>query len=390
MDAIMDFLTKTISISTLDIPMWAIIAVAAVVLVLVIVLICVGAKSSKSKKGSSKAVKAVAQESKVEVPIADEAPQTIAQTSDAEVDPIAVEKPLAKPELKDIATNEVESPKVAVKSKAQSTQTVAPVKKAAPVKVAVEEAPVEEEKPVVQKVAPVAVAPVEEEVVEETVVEETVAVVEEEPVAIEPVVVAEPVVEQPVAAADKVEEKPVAKKVPPKAPVKKAAPKAAAKPAPKAVAPKAAAPKAAPAPVEAEATTEVKKAHPIILLSDMPADATKGKYIIVKDDANTLRPYRYVLKANNGQVLFESEGYKIKPRAKQIEAFRKTLIDGTSIIDSEKNGTFRFKLYNKEDKLFGVGEAYKSKSAAENACESVKAFAESANFIEDTTVEIEE
>lgn len=377
----MDFLTKTISISTLDIPMWAIIAVAAVVLVLVIVLICVGAKSSKSKKGSSKAVKAVAQESKIEVPIADEAPQTIAQTSDAEVDPIAVEKPLAKPELKDIATNEVESPKVAVKSKAQTTEKVAPAKKVAPVKVAVEEAPVEEEKPVVQKVAPVAVATVEEkvveEVVEEPVVEET-ATVEEEPVAIEPVVVAEPVAE-PIAAADKVEEKPVVKKVPPKAPVKKAVPKPVAKPAPVA--------KAEP---EVEANESGKKAHPIILLSDMPADATKGKYIIVKDEANSLRPYRYVLKANNGQVLFESEGYKIKPRAKQIEAFRKTLIDGTSIIDSEKNGTFRFKLYNKEDKLFGVGEAYKSKSAAENACESVKAFAVSANFIEDTTVEIED
>lgn len=381
MDAIMDFLTKTISISTLDIPMWAIIAVAAVVLVLVIVLICVGAKSSKSKKGSSKAVKAVAQESKIEVPIADEAPQTIAQTSDAEVDPIAVEKPLAKPELKDIATNEVESPKVAVKSKAQTTEEVAPVKKVAPVKVSVEE-----EKPVVQKVAPAPVAPVKEEVVEEEViveepvVEETATVVEEEPVAVEPVVVAEPVAE-PVAAADKVEEKPVVKKVPPKAPVKKAVPK----PAPKTVAPK-----ASPAPVEAEPVADGKKAHPIILLSDMPADATKGKYIIVKDEVNSLRPYRYVLKANNGQVLFESEGYKIKPRAKQIEAFRKTLIDGTSIIDSEKNGTFRFKLYNKEDKLFGVGEAYKSKSAAENACESVKAFAVSANFIEDTTVEIED
>lgn len=372
----MDFLTKTISISTLDIPMWAIIAVAAVVLVLVIVLICVGAKSSKSKKGSSKAVKAVAQESKIEVPIADEAPQTIAQTSDAEVDPIAVEKPLAKPELKDIATNEVESPKVAVKSKAQTTEKAAPVKKVAPVKVAVEEAPVEEEKPVVQKVAPVAVAPVED-VVEEPVVEETAAV-EEEPVAVEPVVVAEPVAE-PIAAADNVEEKPVVKKVPPKAPVKKAPPKPAAKPAPV----------AKPEP-EVEVAESGKKAHPIILLSDMPADATKGKYIIVKDEANSLRPYRYVLKANNGQVLFESEGYKIKPRAKQIEAFRKTLIDGTSIIDSEKNGTFRFKLYNKEDKLFGVGEAYKSKSAAENACESVKAFAVSANFIEDTTVEIED
>lgn len=381
MDAIMDFLTKTISISTLDIPMWAIIAVAAVVLVLVVVLICVGAKSSKSKKGSSKAVKAVAQESKVEVPIADEAPQTIAQTADAEVDPISVEKPLAKPELKDIATNEVESPKVAVKSKAKTEATAVPVKKVAPAKVVVEEEAVEE-KPVVKKVAPVAVEEVKEveEVEEVEEVVETPVVEEVEEVAEAPVVeeVAEPVA-QPVAAADKVEEKPVVKKVPPKAaPVKKTVAK-----------PKAA-PVAKPAPVEAEVVESGKKAHPIILLSDMPADATKGKYIIVKDESNTLRPYRYVLKANNGQVLFESEGYKIKPRAKQIEAFRKTLIDGTSIIDSEKNGTFRFKLYNKEDKLFGVGEAYKSKSAAENACESVKAFAESANFIEDTTVEIED
>ena len=110
--------------------------------------------------------------------------------------------------------------------------------------------------------------------------------------------------------------------------------------------------------------------------------------MIVKDASNPDRPYKFQLKANNGQILYESENYKSKPQSKSIKAFRNTLQNGTYTIDSEKNGTFRYKLFKPDGvTLYGVGEGYKSKEAAESAVNSVKYFAENSNVLEDSTIE---
>ena len=86
-------------------------------------------------------------------------------------------------------------------------------------------------------------------------------------------------------------------------------------------------------------------------------------------------------------MLYESESFKIKPRAKQIEVFRNTINNGTSTIDSEKNGTFRYKLFKADGSLYGVGEGYKTRASAESALESVKNFCNTSNTLEDTTAE---
>ncbi len=126
------------------------------------------------------------------------------------------------------------------------------------------------------------------------------------------------------------------------------------------------------------------------ILFDLPeSDGARGKYVIVKDESNPMRPYKFQLKANNGQILYESENYKIKPKTKQIESFRNTINNGTYNIDSEKNGTFRYKLFKADGvTLYGVGEGYKSRAAAESAVESVKYFANNSNVLEDSTIEV--
>ena len=123
---------------------------------------------------------------------------------------------------------------------------------------------------------------------------------------------------------------------------------------------------------------------------DLPeTGGARGKYVIVKDESNPDRPYKFQLKANNGQILYESENYKSKPQSKSIKAFRNTLQNGTYTIDSEKNGTYRYKLFKPDGvTLYGVGEGYKSKEAAESAVNSVKYFAENSNTLEDTTVNV--
>lgn len=241
---------------------------------------------------------------------------------------------------------------------------------------------------------------IEEAPVEETVVEEPTAAVEE-PAPVEeseaaPAEANEAPVEEVAAAEEKpVEKKSSAKKAPAKKP-------AAKKTADKKPAAKKEDEKKPAAKKTADKKTEAKKDEPkktaakpeakepvnnVTVLFDAPeTEGPKGKFVIIKDEINPMRPYKFQLKANNGQVLYESEGYKIKPRAKQIEVFRNTINNGSVAFDSEKNGTYRYKLFKPDGTLYGVGEGYKTKAAAESAIESVKNFCNTSNTLEDTTL----
>ena len=139
---------------------------------------------------------------------------------------------------------------------------------------------------------------------------------------------------------------------------------------------------------EPAAAPQPKQPSNVTVLFDLPeTGGARGKYVIVKDESNPDRPYKFQLKANNGQILYESENYKSKPQSKSIKAFRNTLQNGTYTIDSEKNGTFRYKLFKADGSLYGVGEGYKTRASAESALESVKNFCNTSNVLEDTTVE---
>ena len=311
-------------------------------------------------------VEQAAEETAAEEARSEEAVEEVAEAVEeaTPVDEVVTEEPLAETPQEEQAIAEAEA------AEEQTPSDEAPA--------AIEEAPVEEvaaEEPVAEEA--------QEAVAEEAPVEEAApaeeAVAEAAP---------EAVAEEEVAAAP-VEEKP-AKKAPAKKPAaKKSADKKPA--AKKSDAKKPAAKKAAPKKEEPK-KEEAKEAAPsnVTVLFEAPdTDSPKGKFVVIKDDLNPDRPYKFQLKANNGQVLYESESFKIKPRAKQIEVFRNTINNGTSTIDSEKNGTFRYKLFKPDGvTLYGVGEGYKSKEAAESAVNSVKYFAENSNTLEDTTVNV--
>ena len=201
----------------------------------------------------------------------------------------------------------------------------------------------------------------------------------------------QPVYQQPVQQPEPqpVYQQPVQQPEPQPAPVQEAA----AAPQPEAVVVAPVKPKRVP-PVRkkaepAAAAAATKQPSNVTILFDLPENGgVRGKYVIVRDASNPDRPYKFQLKANNGQILYESENYKSKPQSKSIKAFRNTLQNGTYTIDSEKNGTFRYKLFKPDGvTLYGVGEGYKSKEAAESAVNSVKYFAENSNVLEDSTIE---
>lgn len=139
-------------------------------------------------------------------------------------------------------------------------------------------------------------------------------------------------------------------------------------------------------PKKVKNTIKLEEAKTVL---ETPANGESfGKYIIFKDErTNANKPFKFALRANNGQLLFESEPYKVKPRETSIQAFKKHVQIGDFIVDEDKFGFFRFKLYTDAGKLLGVGESYKSRSSCESSIESVKRFSLSATVIEDTTLE---
>lgn len=333
--------------------------------------------------------------------------ETVAVAADESAEAPAVEAPVEEVAASDaveapveeaVATEAVEAPveETAASEEAAEAEAVEEVAEAVEVATPVEEVVTEE---------PLAETAAEEEAVgqaEQTASDEAPAEIAEAPAeeaAAEQPEVAEAAAEEAVveeqAPAEEVAAAPAEEKPAKKAPAKKAAAKktddkkpAAKKPAAKKADDKKAPAKKAPAKkADAKEEKESAPANVTVLFEEPDTDSPKGKFVVIKDDLNPDRPYKFQLKANNGQVLYESESFKIKPRAKQIEVFRNTINNGTSTIDSEKNGTFRYKLFKADGTLYGVGEGYKTRASAESALESVKNFCNTSNVLEDTTVD---
>ncbi len=152
----------------------------------------------------------------------------------------------------------------------------------------------------------------------------------------------------------KTEEKPMkAEKKPTKTATPKAAPKAAAatKAAPKAAAATKAAPKAAAAPKTQKAL---------------------GKYEVYPEAGF----FKYRLKANNGEILIVSNGYKTRDGAhKGIDTLVKAVAGGVAKIVIDKNKYAQFRLYTASDsRLIVAGEYYPNTKGAQSALESVEKF----------------
>ena len=309
-------------------------------------------------------VEQAAEETAVEEARSEEAVEEVAEAVEeaTPVEEVVTEEPLAETPQEEQAIAEAE----AVEEQTPSDEAPAAIEEAPVEEVAAEEPVAEEAQEAVAEEAPVEEAAPAEEAVAEAAPE---AVAEEE-------VAAAPVEEKPAKKAPA--KKPAAKKAADKKPAAKKSD--AKKPAAKKAAPKKEEPKK-------EEAKEAAPSNVTVLFEAPDTDSPKGKFVVIKDDLNPDRPYKFQLKANNGQVLYESESFKIKPRAKQIEVFRNTINNGTSTIDSEKNGTFRYKLFKADGSLYGVGEGYKTRASAESALESVKNFCNTSNVLEDTTVE---
>ena len=100
-------------------------------------------------------------------------------------------------------------------------------------------------------------------------------------------------------------------------------------------------------------------------------EKTGGKYVVEKFDGE----FSWDLKAANGQILCQAEGYTSKSGAlSSIESFKKNVETGSFKILKDKNNNFHYNLYTASGRLASIGETYNSKQMAESSALSVVAY----------------
>lgn len=239
--------------------------------------------------------------------------------------------------------------------------------------VAVEEPAVVDE-PVVEEPA---VA--EEQAATEPATEEKPAVVEEPAVAEEPAMaVEEPAVAEEPAVVEKtaVAEEPAAAVEEPVAANEPAAPDAAADTT-ETTAPKAATTKTSKPRTTAKKSAPAKK--PVATKEEPMNDTAKETKKVIGSYEITLciDGYRFMLYANNKQLLYESTGFTTVDGAlKGIETFRKTVAEAAPFVTKDKYDRYRY-IFNKRYQ----GENYSTKAQAAKCAESVKRFAPDAKVV---------
>lgn len=103
-----------------------------------------------------------------------------------------------------------------------------------------------------------------------------------------------------------------------------------------------------------------------------------GKWKIVEDDEG----FYAILTASNGGPLLKTEKYKSISNVRNgIETVKKNIDFGNFTISVDKNGYYKYKLFNSSNRLICVSENYSSKAKCEHGIESVKRFSKSAIVI---------
>lgn len=94
--------------------------------------------------------------------------------------------------------------------------------------------------------------------------------------------------------------------------------------------------------------------------------------------------FRFRLKANNGQIILASEGYKQKASCTNgIESIKKNAVSEDNFeLKQSKNGKWMFNLKASNGQVIGTSQMYESESGAKNGIQSVINHAPSAGVKE--------
>ena len=108
-------------------------------------------------------------------------------------------------------------------------------------------------------------------------------------------------------------------------------------------------------------------------------DKIGGKFFVEKFNGE----YSWDLKASNGQILCQAEGYTSRAGCLySIETFKKNVENGTFKCVKDKNERYCYKLYSTNGRVCAVGESYPTKQSAFSAANSVCSFYKNAEIVE--------
>ena len=121
--------------------------------------------------------------------------------------------------------------------------------------------------------------------------------------------------------------------------------------------------------IETPVDKESLSATPVDLSS--VEDKYGGKYVVEKFNGE----FSWSLRANNGQILLQVEGYTSKNSVlNSIEVYKKNAANGTFKIVKDKNDNYHFRLYSLAGRVAAIGETYSSKQLAESAAASAYSY----------------
>lgn len=122
---------------------------------------------------------------------------------------------------------------------------------------------------------------------------------------------------------------------------------------------------------------ESKTATPIQITQT--EDKMGAKIVIEKFDGE----FSWALKATNGEILCQAEGYTSKAGCLySIDTFKKNIVEGQFRCIKDKNGNYCYKLYTANNRICAVGESYPSKQSAISAANSVVSYYKNATVEE--------
>jgi uncharacterized protein YegP (UPF0339 family) len=120
-----------------------------------------------------------------------------------------------------------------------------------------------------------------------------------------------------------------------------------------------------------EVEMEDKDLYTAIKIEVISEPKEGGKYVIEKYESE----YSWMLKANNGEILCQADGYTSKNGCIfAIETFKNNVKNGEFKCVKDKSGAYSYKLYNLSGRVCAVGESCPTKQGAISQAKSVKSF----------------
>ena len=128
---------------------------------------------------------------------------------------------------------------------------------------------------------------------------------------------------------------------------------------------------------------EERLKNAILIGNTKKASPELGKFEITKSD-DPLKPYKFVLKTEQGKVVYETAPLRTKPNELTAVMFKDIMANGSFSFIKTLQG-YNFRILDARQRIFCTSKAFRTSLDAQKAAALVKKYGLSANYIDDTT-----